>query len=80
MTVSIGKRVAALEKATCPAEPMPTWGRVILKQGETEEEAIARHAAEHPEAPTPTNWIVRRLVCPSTEVIAGVREQDDGQH
>jgi hypothetical protein len=62
MTSSISRRLAQLEKATCPAEPLPTWVAIIVHPGDTVEEAQARYIAEHPEMPSPTHWIVRKIV------------------
>jgi hypothetical protein len=56
------RRVATLEAKTIPAEPLPTWVRIIVRRGETEEEVQARYIAEHPDMPTPTHWIVRKIV------------------
>jgi hypothetical protein len=62
---NIARRLAQLEKAVCPMElPPPTWVEIIVERGDTEEEAKARYAAEHTKMPTPTHWIIRRIVSP----------------
>jgi hypothetical protein len=58
----IARRVARLEKAVLPPEALPTWIRIIVEPGEAEEEVKARYIAEHPNMPTPTHWIVIRIV------------------
>jgi hypothetical protein len=64
MNNNIARRLAQLEKAACPVERLPTWVRIIVERGDTEEAAKARYAAEHLEMPTPTHWIVIRIVSP----------------
>jgi hypothetical protein len=56
MTASgLQRRIAQLEEAHLPLEPPPTWVRIIVHEGETEEEAMARHIAAHPEQPASTH-------------------------
>jgi len=62
MSERLTRRVAQLERAACPAVLLPTWVRIIVRRGETEEEVQARYIAEHPDMPTPTHWIVRKIV------------------
>ncbi len=62
MTSSISRRLAQLEKATCPAKSLPTWVAIIVQPGETEEDVKARYIAEHPEMPSPTHWLIRKIV------------------
>ena len=53
----LGRRVSELEKASPAAEPTEIWALIAILPGETEEQAKARYIAEHPDKPTPTNWI-----------------------
>jgi hypothetical protein len=62
MTSGISRRLAQLEKATCPAESLPTWVAIIVQTDETEEEVQVRYIAEHPETPSPTHWLIRKIV------------------
>jgi hypothetical protein len=68
MTSGISRRLAQLEKATLPADPLPTWVQIIVQEGETEDDVKARYIAEHPGERTPTHWIVIRFVSPSREI------------
>jgi hypothetical protein len=59
------RRIAQLEEARLPPDPPPTWVQIIFDEGESEEEVKARYVAEHAEMPTPTHWIIRKIVSPN---------------
>jgi len=64
MTSGIPRRLAQLEKARLPGKPAEVWALFAMHEGETEEQALARYMAEHPEEPKPAHWIALVGVAP----------------
>jgi hypothetical protein len=62
MNERLTRRVTALEAKAIPAESLPTWVQIIVQTGETEEEVKERYIAEHPDTPSPTHWLIRKIV------------------
>jgi len=58
------RRIAQLEEANPPPEALPRYAQIIVDEGETEEQVMARYVAEHLGEPAPTDWIVIRIVSP----------------
>lgn len=68
MISTISRRVAELEKmALSPAEPI-FWVLIPALGDVTDEQAIERYHAKHPDHPTPTQWVILRGVSPSPEI------------
>ena len=58
------RRIAQLEEANPPPEALPRYAQIIVDEGETEEQLMARYVADHPGEPAPTDWIVIQIVSP----------------
>src|SRR5215813_8824180 len=66
---NLTRRVAELEKAACLASPPERWKVVAaLDEGEPQAQTIARWQAEHPDDPSPANFIILVPVAPPADL------------